>query len=56
MPRKYVALLRAVNVGVTGNFAMSGMSTISADIGFTRIMTHIASGNGCSRAANRRPL
>jgi hypothetical protein len=45
MPRRYIALLRAVNVGGTGTLAMSDLIAICADVGFARIKTHIASGN-----------
>jgi len=45
MPRRYIALLRAVNVGRTGTRAMSDLIAICADVGFAPIKTHIASGN-----------
>jgi uncharacterized protein (DUF1697 family) len=45
MPRRYIALLRAVNVGGSGTLAMSDLIAICADVGFGRIKTHIASGN-----------
>jgi uncharacterized protein (DUF1697 family) len=42
---RYVALLRAVNVGGTGRLAMADLRTICAAAGFTRVETYIASGN-----------
>jgi uncharacterized protein (DUF1697 family) len=42
---KYVALLRAVNVGGTGKLPMSDLKTMCSDAGFTQIETYIASGN-----------
>jgi uncharacterized protein (DUF1697 family) len=44
MPR-YIALLRAVNVGGTGKLAMADVRAMCADLGFTRVETYIASGN-----------
>lgn len=44
MPR-YVALLRAVNVGGTGKLPMKALKAICEDAGFSRIETYIASGN-----------
>ena len=44
MPR-YVALLRAVNVGGTGKLPMADVRAICRDAGFTRVETYIASGN-----------
>jgi uncharacterized protein (DUF1697 family) len=44
MPR-YVALLRAVNVGGTGKLPMADVRAICVDAGFTRVETYIASGN-----------
>jgi uncharacterized protein (DUF1697 family) len=44
MPR-YVALIRAVNVGGTGKLPMKELKSICADAGFSRIETYIASGN-----------
>jgi uncharacterized protein (DUF1697 family) len=44
MPR-YVALLRAVNVGGTGKLPMADLKAICLDAGFTRVETYIASGN-----------
>ncbi|MBS0224111.1 MAG: DUF1697 domain-containing protein [Proteobacteria bacterium] len=41
----YVALLRAVNVGGTGNLPMDELKTICRSAGFTAIETYIASGN-----------
>src|SRR5215510_8144803 len=42
---RYVALLRAVNVGGTGNLPMSDVRAMCLDAGFTRVETYIASGN-----------
>lgn len=42
---KYIALLRAVNVGGTGNLPMSELTAICRDAGFARVETYIASGN-----------
>ncbi len=42
---KYVALLRAVNVGGTGNLPMADLKSICSDAGFARVETYIASGN-----------
>lgn len=42
---KYVALLRAVNVGGTGKIAMSDLKILCTDAGFLRVQTYIASGN-----------
>ena len=42
---KYVALLRAVNVGGTGNLPMADLKSICGDAGFARVETYIASGN-----------
>ena len=42
---KFIALLRAVNVGGTGKLAMADLKSICADAGFHRIETYIASGN-----------
>jgi len=44
MPR-YVALLRAVNVGGTGKLAMADLRAICREAGFSRVETYIASGN-----------
>jgi uncharacterized protein (DUF1697 family) len=44
MPR-YVALLRAVNVGGTGALPMARLKSMCLDAGFTRVETYIASGN-----------
>lgn len=44
MPR-YVALLRALNVGGTGKLAMSDLKTLCEAAGFTKVKTYIASGN-----------
>jgi uncharacterized protein (DUF1697 family) len=42
---RYVALLRAVNVGGTGKLPMADVRDICGDAGFTRVETYIASGN-----------
>jgi len=44
MPR-YVALLRAVNVGGTGALPMAKLKSMCLDAGFTQVETYIASGN-----------
>jgi uncharacterized protein (DUF1697 family) len=41
----YVALLRAVNVAGTGKLPMADLRAIAQELGFTRVRTHIASGN-----------
>jgi uncharacterized protein (DUF1697 family) len=42
---KFIALLRAVNVGGAGRLAMADLKSMCADAGFDRIETYIASGN-----------
>lgn len=42
---RYVALLRAVNVGGTGKLPMSELKALCEQSGFTRVQTYIASGN-----------
>jgi uncharacterized protein (DUF1697 family) len=42
---KFVAFLRAVNVGGTGKLAMADLKSMCADAGFHQIETYIASGN-----------
>ena len=42
---RYVAFLRAVNVGGTGRLPMSDLRAMCADIGLDRVRTYIASGN-----------
>lgn len=42
---KYVALLRAVNVGGTGKLPMTDLRAMCSDAGFARVQTYIASGN-----------
>jgi uncharacterized protein (DUF1697 family) len=42
---KYIALLRAVNVGGTGKLPMAELKVMCVDAGFTRVQTYIASGN-----------
>ena len=42
---RYIALLRAVNVGGTGKLPMADLKEICCDAGFTNVRTYIASGN-----------
>jgi uncharacterized protein (DUF1697 family) len=42
---RYVALLRAVNVGGTGKLSMAELRTMCESVGFTHVRTYIASGN-----------
>ena len=42
---RYVALLRAVNVGGTGKLPMAELKKICGEAGFRRVETYIASGN-----------
>jgi uncharacterized protein (DUF1697 family) len=42
---RYIALLRAVNVGGTGKLPMADVRSMCLDAGFTRVETYIASGN-----------
>ena len=42
---KYIALLRAVNVGGTGKLPMAHLKDICCEAGFTNVETYIASGN-----------
>ena len=42
---RYVALLRAVNVGGTGKLAMTDLKAAAEDAGFRDVSTYIASGN-----------
>ena len=42
---RYIALLRAVNVGGTGKLPMADLEALCAQLGFDRIETYIASGN-----------
>jgi uncharacterized protein (DUF1697 family) len=44
MPR-YVALLRAVNVGGTGKLPMADLKKLCVEAGFAEVETYIASGN-----------
>jgi uncharacterized protein (DUF1697 family) len=41
----HLALLRAVNVGGTGLLPMADLRTLAEGLGFTRVRTHLASGN-----------
>ena len=53
---RYVALLRAVNVGGAGKVAMTELKTMCVDAGFDHVQTYIASGNVVfeSKASSRR--
>jgi uncharacterized protein (DUF1697 family) len=42
---RYIALVRAVNVGGTGKLPMAALKSICVDAGFDSIATYIASGN-----------
>jgi uncharacterized protein (DUF1697 family) len=42
---KYIALLRAVNVGGTGKLPMTDLKAMCGDAGFAKVQTYIASGN-----------
>ena len=42
---RYIALLRAVNVGGTGKLPMADLKALCAEAGFTGVETYIASGN-----------
>jgi uncharacterized protein (DUF1697 family) len=42
---KYIALLRAVNVGGTGKLSMAKLKDICIAAGFGKVQTYIASGN-----------
>ena len=42
---RYVALLRAVNVGGTGKLPMAELKSMCEEAGFARVETYIASGN-----------
>ena len=42
---RYVALLRAVNVGGTGKLPMTELKSMCSETGFARVETYIASGN-----------
>ncbi|WP_025599339.1 DUF1697 domain-containing protein [Burkholderia sp. WSM2230] len=42
---RYVALLRAVNVGGTGKLPMAELRSMCESLGFTNVRTYIASGN-----------
>src|ERR1700742_4668479 len=45
MSTRYVALLRAVNVGGTGKLPMTELAAMCKAAGFARVETYIASGN-----------
>jgi uncharacterized protein (DUF1697 family) len=42
---KYIALLRAVNVGGTGKLPMTELKALCEEAGFSHVQTYIASGN-----------
>ena len=42
---RFVALLRAVNVGGTGKLPMEDLRSLCAEAGFAKVQTYIASGN-----------
>ncbi|MEC5404134.1 DUF1697 domain-containing protein [Paraburkholderia sp. MPAMCS5] len=42
---RYIALLRAVNVGGTGKLSMAELRAMCESVGFTHVRTYIASGN-----------
>lgn len=42
---KYIALLRAVNVGGTGKLSMTDLKAMCLEAGFAKVQTYIASGN-----------
>src|SRR5205807_1394642 len=42
---KYIALLRAVNVGGTGKLSMTELKAMCRDAGFKKVHTYITSGN-----------
>lgn len=53
-PTTHLALLRAVNVGGTGHLPMAELRALAEGLGFTRVRTHLASGNllvDCPRPA-----
>jgi uncharacterized protein (DUF1697 family) len=53
---RYVALLRAVNVGGAGALPMAKLKSMCRDAGFANVETYIASGNvvfDCNAAAKR---
>jgi uncharacterized protein (DUF1697 family) len=59
--RRYVGLLRAVNVGGTGRLEMSKLRAICSELGFERVETYIQSGNvvfdsGAAEAAVKAKL
>ena len=45
MMTRYIALLRAVNVGGTGKLPMATLKSMCVDAGFSHVETYIASGN-----------
>src|SRR5262245_5710524 len=42
---RYIALLRAVNVGTSSKLPMADLRSLCRDAGFARVETYIASGN-----------
>ena len=49
---KYIALLRAVNVGGTGKLPMTDLHAMCCDAGFIEVRTYIASGNVVFQSAS----
>jgi uncharacterized protein (DUF1697 family) len=52
---KYVALLRAINVGGTGKLPMTDLKALCEDAGFAHVQTYIASGNVVFESAAPEP-
>jgi uncharacterized protein (DUF1697 family) len=52
---KYVALLRAINVGGTGKLPMTDLKALCEDAGFAHVQTYIASGNVIFESAAPEP-
>jgi len=52
---KYVALLRAVNVGGTGKLAMADLKKLCVELGFDHVQTYIASGNVVFASQDKAP-
>ena len=51
---KYVALLRAVNVGGTGKLPITELKVMCEEAGFANVQTYIASGNVVLKTKLRR--
>jgi len=45
MTKRYVALLRGINVGASGRIRMDAMKRLLEDAGLSRVVTYIQSGN-----------